>query len=157
MTFLTRYRPYNGVFALPRELDRWMDEAFGSMEWGRGENLRQWWPVTDISETPDHLSVRLEIPGLSREDVKISVENNVLMVRGEKKQETMGEDETFFRTERSYGTFERSFTLPSHYDADHVRASMENGVLTIQIPRREEARAREVQIESGKGTKKIKA
>lgn len=157
MTFITRYRPINGMFSLPRELDRWMDEALGSAQWGAGENLRQWFPVADVSETPEHLTLRLEVPGLTRGDVKISVENNVLTIRGEKKQETSREDESFLRTERTYGAFERSFTLPSHYDPDDVRASMEDGVLTVHIPRREEARAREIQIESGSGPKEIEA
>lgn len=157
MTLITRYRPFDNVFSLPRDLDRWMDEAFGTMQFGRGENLRQWWPVTDVSETPDHLTLRLEVPGLDREDIKLSVENNVLTVRGEKRQETSSEDETFYRTERSYGSFERSFTLPSHFDADNVQAQMENGVLTIRVPRREEAKAREIRIESGGERKEIEA
>lgn len=157
MTYLTRYRPLANGFTLPRELDRWMDEALGNLQWSRGENVRQWFPVTDVSETPENLTLRLEVPGLSREDLKISVENNMLTVRGEKKQETSSEDETFYRTERSYGTFERSFSLPSHFDHDGVKATMKDGVLTIRIPRREEAKAREIAIEGGGEKKKIEA
>lgn len=149
MTYLTRFRPPDSVFSLPRELDRWMDEALGWVPVGRGENLRGWFPATDISETPEHLTLRLEVPGLSREDIKISVENNMLTVRGEKKQETSSEDETFYRTERIYGAFERSFSLPVHIDRDEVKAQLRDGVLTIRLPRREEAKAREVAIEDG--------
>lgn len=147
MTYPTRYRPINGVFSLPRELDRMMEDAFGP--WGRGESLRQWLPVTDISETPEALSLRLEVPGLSRDQVKISVENNTLTVRGEKSQETSSEDETFHRTERSFGAFERNFTLPVYVATDAVKASLEDGVLTIILPRREEAKAREISIAGG--------
>lgn len=158
MTFLTRYRPYRSSFAtLPREIDRLMDEALGSMEWGRGENLRNWFPSTDVSETPEHLTLRLEVPGLTRDDIRISVENNTLTVRGEKKQETSREDETFFRTERAYGAFERSFSLPNHFDHDSIEANLESGVLTIRVPRREEARAREIAIEGGSERKEIEA
>ncbi|MBW3660613.1 MAG: Hsp20/alpha crystallin family protein [Gemmatimonadetes bacterium] len=158
MTFLTRYRPYRSpLSALPRELDRLMDEALGTMEWGRGENLRNWFPVTDVSETPEHLSLRLEVPGLSRDQIKISVEDNMLTVRGEKKQETTREDETFYRTERSYGSFERSFSLPTHFDKDAIHASLEDGVLTIRVPRREEAKAREISIEGSGERKEIEA
>lgn len=157
MTFLTRYRPIDGLFSLPRDLDRWMDEALGSAQWNRGENIRQWFPVTDVSETPEHLTLRLEVPGLSQDDIRVSVENNMLTVRGEKKQETSREDETFYRTERSYGMFERSFALPSHVDQDAVNASMENGVLTIRLPRREEAKAREIRIEGSGERKEIEA
>ncbi|MDX1624568.1 MAG: Hsp20/alpha crystallin family protein [Gemmatimonadota bacterium] len=157
MTFLTRYRPFNDVLSLPRELDRWMDEAMGSMQWERGENIRQWFPVTDISETEDHLMLRLEVPGLSHEDLKISVENNTLTVRGEKTQETSREDETFYRTERSYGSFERSFSLPNQFDHEDVHANLENGVLIVRVPRREEAKAREIEIEGGSERKEIEA
>lgn len=156
MTFLTRYRPFDSVLSLPRELDRWMDETMGSLAWGRGENLRNWFPLTDVSETSEHLTLRLEVPGLTRDQIKIGVENNVLTVRGEKQQETTAEDENFYRTERSYGTFERSFSLPAHVDADNVQASLDSGVLTIKLPRREEARPREIEIKTtGGGTKQI--
>lgn len=155
MTFITRQRPFNSV--LPRELDRWIDEALGAAPWGRGENLRQWFPMTDVSETPEHLTLRLEVPGLSREQIHISVENNMLTVRGEKTQETSTENETFYRTERSYGSFERSFSLPSHVDAENVSASLEDGVLTIRLPRREEARPREIEIQGNSEKKKIEA
>jgi HSP20 family protein len=102
MTYVTRYRPFNNVFALPRELDRMMDEALGS--WGRGgENLRQWFPVTDVSETPEALTLRLEVPGLSRDQLKISVENNTLTVRGRRPGASSGDEAC--RTERSFGAF----------------------------------------------------
>lgn len=153
MTYLTRFRPINGVFSLPREIDRMMEETLGP--WGRGENIRQWFPVTDISETPEALTLRLEVPGLSRDQIKISVENNTLTVRGEKSQETSSEDETFHRTERSFGAFERSFALPPYVDADTVKASLQDGVLKVTLPRREEAKAREIDIEGG--TKRIEA
>jgi HSP20 family protein len=146
MSHLTRYRP-SGIFSVPRELDRFMEEALGS--WGRGENLHEWFPVTDVSETPESLTLRLEVPGLSRDQLKISVENNTLTVRGEKKQETSSEDETFHRTERSFGAFERSFTLPPYVDTDTVKASLHDGVLSVTLPRREEAKAREISIEGG--------
>lgn len=154
MTYLTRYRPINGLFSLPREIDRMMEESLGP--WGRGENLRQWFPVTDISETPESLTLRLEVPGLTRDQIKISVENNTLSVRGEKVQETSSEDESFHRTERSFGAFERSFALPPYADTDQVKASLNDGVLAISLPRREEAKAREISIEGG-GKKRIEA
>jgi HSP20 family protein len=151
MNYVTRYRPLNSVFALPRDLDRLMDDALGS--WGGGENLRQWFPVTDVSETPEALTLCLEVPGLSRDQLKLSVENNMLTVRGEKTQETSSEDETFHRTERSFGAFERSFALPPYVDTEDVKASLEDGVLVIMLPRREESKAREISIE-GDGQKK---
>ena len=154
MSHLTRYRP-SGIFSVPRELDRFMEEALGS--WGRGENLHEWFPVTDVSETPESLTLRLEVPGLSRDQLKISVENNTLTVRGEKKQETSSEDETFHRTERSFGAFERWFSLPAYVDTDTVKASLQDGVLAVTLPRREEAKAREISIEGDGQKKRIEA
>ena len=157
MTYLTRYRPIDSVFTLPRQLDRWMSEAFGDLQLGSAENLRTWFPVTDVSETAEELVLRLEVPGLSREDVKLSIERSTLTVRGEKRQETTTENENFYRSERSYGAFERSFALPAHVDTEAVKASMENGVLTIRFPRREEAKARPIEIEGGGQRKGIRA
>ena len=109
----------------------------------------------DVSETPEHLVLHLEVPGMSRDQIKISVENNVLTVRGEKQQEATQENESWYRTDRSYGSFERSFSLPTHVDSDNVRAMLENGVLTIKLPRREEARPREIAIEGQEGARQI--
>ncbi|CAN5164997.1 Hsp20/alpha crystallin family protein [soil metagenome] len=156
MTYPTRIRPRT-AFSLPRELDRWMDQTLGSLQFGSGESLREWFPRTDVSETADHLTLRLEIPGIRREDLKISVENNMLTVRGEKKQETSSEDEIFYRGERAYGAFERSFSLPSPVNRDEVGASLQEGILTIRLPRREEAKAREIAIEGNGQEKRIEA
>lgn len=156
MTYLTRYRPWSNVLSLPQELDRWMDEAFSTRDWFRAAD-RQWFPVADVSETSDFLTLRLEVPGMETEDIKIGVENNTLTVRGEKKHETKTEDETFYRSERSYGAFERSFALPGYVSNEDVHAQLENGVLTIRLPRREEAKSREIAIESGGSTKKIES
>jgi HSP20 family protein len=155
MNYLSRQRPSGAIFSLPRELDRFMEDTLGP--WGRGESLRQWFPVTDVSETPESLTLRLEVPGLSRDALKIAVENNTLTVRGEKSQETSSEDETFHRTERSFGSFERSFTLPPYVDTDNVKATLQDGVLTVTLPRREEAKAREISIEGGGQKKRIEA
>jgi len=154
MTFLTRYRPVANPL---RDLDRFMDEAFVNPFLTRGENVRQWWPETDVSETTEFLTLRLEVPGLNREDLKISVENNVLSVRGEKKQEMIAEDETFYRTERSYGAFERSFSLPAHINSDAVKAELIDGVLTVRFPRREDAKVREIEIEGNGQPERIEA
>ena len=148
MNNMTRYRPLNSVFAMPRDLGRLMDDVLGG-GWDGGENLRQWLPATDVSETPEAVTLRLEVPGLTRDQIKIAVENNVLTVRGEKTQETSSENESFRRTERSFGSFERSFSLPAYVDSDSVQASLQDGVLSITLPRREETKAREIQIAGG--------
>ncbi|HET7693353.1 MAG TPA: Hsp20/alpha crystallin family protein [Gemmatimonadota bacterium] len=155
MNNMTRYRPLNSVFAVPRDLGRLMDDVLGG-GWDGGENLRQWLPATDVSETPESVTLRLEVPGLTRDQIKIAVENNVLTVRGEKTQETSSENEAFRRTERSFGSFERSFSLPAYVDTDNVQASLQDGVLSITLPRREETKAREIQIAGG-NSKQVEA
>ncbi|HJU87716.1 MAG TPA: Hsp20/alpha crystallin family protein [Gemmatimonadota bacterium] len=147
MNNVTRYRPLGSVFATPRDLSRMIDDVFGG--WETGENLRQWLPATDVSETPEAVTLRLEVPGLTRDQIRIAVENNVLTVRGEKTQETSSENESFRRTERSFGSFERSFSLPAYVDSDNVQASLQDGVLSVTLPRREETKAREIQIAGG--------
>lgn len=154
MTYLTRYRPWSDVLSFPREVDRWMDEALNTRNWFRLAE-RRWFPVADVLETPDHLTLRLEVPGMSAENIKIGVENNTLTVRGEKRHETKSEDETVYRAERSYGAFERSFSLPGYVNNEDVSAKLENGVLTIRLSRREEAKSREIAIESGNSAKEI--
>ena len=154
MNDVIRYRPLNSVFAMPRDMGRLMDDVFGG--WELGENLRQWLPATDVSETPEAVTLRLEVPGLTRDQIKIAVENTVLTVRGEKRQETSSENEKFRRTERSFGSFERSFSLPAYVDTDHVEASLQDGVLSITLPRREETKAREIKIE-GDNRKQIQS
>ena len=156
MNNVARYRPLNSVFAVPRDLGRLMDDVFGG-GWEGAETLRQWLPATDVSETPESVTLRLEVPGLNRDQIKIAVENNMLTVRGEKTQETSSENETFRRTERSFGSFERSFSLPAYVDTDHVQASLQDGVLSITLPRREETTAREIQIEGGNSRKQVEA
>ena len=144
MNQITRYRPLGSVFAMPRDMGRLMDDVFGN--WDLGENLRSWLPATDVSETPEAVTLRLEVPGLTRDQIRIAVENNTLTVRGEKTQETSSENEKFRRTERSFGSFERSFSLPGYVATEQVQASLQDGVLSITLPRREETKAREIRI-----------
>ena len=107
-----------------------------------------WVPAVDIFETPTHdLVVRAELPGLNREDIEVSVENGTLVLKGEKKFDTEVKDEQYRRIERTYGTFHRSFTLPNTVDTNKVGADFKNGVLTVKLPFREEARPRTINVE----------
>ena len=101
----------------------------------------------DIYETGEELVIKAELPGVSREDVNISVEDGILTIQGERKKEEEIEEDNFHRLERSYGKFTRSFRLPKTVDADKTRAGFKEGVLRITLPRREEIKPREVKIE----------
>jgi len=105
-----------------------------------------WVPPTDIFEEADGIRIQLELPGLKPEDVTLTLENSTLTIRGEKKQVAEEKTTKGHRYERSYGAFERSFSLPSTVDPDKVNARFEHGVLTIMIPKAEKAKPREIQV-----------
>jgi HSP20 family protein len=107
-----------------------------------------WVPAVDIFETEAHdLVVRAELPGMSREDIDVTVENGTLVLRGDKKFDSEVKEENYRRIERTYGTFHRSFTLPNTVDTSRVSADFKNGVLTVKLPFREEAKPRSINVE----------
>lgn len=106
-----------------------------------------WLPPVDIYQAADrHLVLKAELPGLKREDIDLTVENNTLTIRGERKREDGIAPERYHRVERSYGPFTRSFTLPSTIDGANVRAEYRDGVLTVTLPARAEARPRQIEV-----------
>jgi HSP20 family protein len=107
-----------------------------------------WTPAVDIFETENHdLVLKAELPGMGREDVEVVVENSTLVLKGDKKFESDVKEESYRRIERTYGTFHRSFTLPNTVDASKVSADFKNGVLTVKLPFREEARPRTIKVD----------
>jgi HSP20 family protein len=113
-----------------------------------GEGLsRSWVPPVDIYETEQHeVVVKAELPDMKREDISVTFENNVLTLKGERKMAAEVADDRFQRLERFYGTFSRSFTLPSTVDAGHITAIYKDGVLTVRLPQREEAKPRQISV-----------
>lgn len=104
-------------------------------------------PPVDIYEDAQHIALKLEVPGVRQEDLDIRVENHTLTVKGERKFEAEEKEENFHRIERRFGSFVRSFTLPQTVDAEKVKASTENGVLTISIGKRAEAQPKQIKVE----------
>ena len=133
--------PLERLYALQREIDRAFEtEANGTAS--------SWVPAMDVVETNDEVLCHLEVPGLTTDDIDIRVQDNMLVVSGEKKAATEEQKEGGFRSiERRYGRFERSFTLPRTIDSQNVRARHENGVLTIVLPKVEASKPRRVEIE----------
>jgi HSP20 family protein len=106
-----------------------------------------WMPPVDIFSTGDHeLVIKAEIPGMNKDDIEITVENFTLTIRGEKKTEQTVRDEQFHRVERSYGVFTRSFALPHTVDSNNVQAEYKDGVLTVRLPIREEAKPKQIKV-----------
>ena len=144
---LVKWRPRGSLFDVRGEVNRLFDSFLPDFPW-RGDVLEgSWIPKVDISETNGELAVAAELPGLNRDDVSIRIENNVLTLKGEKKQEEENKATNYHRIERNYGAFSRSFSLPSTVDASKVRAAFRDGVLTITLPKTEEAKGKEIPIE----------
>ncbi|ARA92073.1 heat-shock protein [Rhodothermaceae bacterium RA] len=146
MSSLMRYTPTMPAFtSLRREIDRIFDDLLRTED-GEQVQTALWAPRTDISETDDHYVLRMDMPGLSKKDVTIELRDDTLTVSGERKSEHEEKKENFHRVERSYGRFFRSFTLPQASDTQKVKAHMKDGVLTIEVPKREETRPRRIEI-----------
>jgi len=149
---LIRYQTPNSVL-LP-SLDRWaslrndLDTLFELPFWS-GSNQRSqlfsgWTPALDLYQDNDNVTAIVEVPGMRKEEIEISLQDGTLSVSGERKEETKGEGAT--RTERFYGKFRRSVTLPTQVDANNVSASYKDGILTITLPKAEEAKPKQIQI-----------
>jgi len=134
-----------------RELRNLQDEMtrlfIGTAPRGREEMAGgSWIPSVDIYEDQDKLILEADLPGLNREDFEISVENNVITLKGERKFEKKVEGDNYHRVERCYGGFTRSFTLPQSVTAEGATADFENGILRVSLPKREETKARKIEI-----------
>lgn len=140
--------PAPELTSLRREMDRLFDRFWED----DGEDLpaiREWVPSLDFSETVDTYMVRLEIPGMEPKDVQVTLQDNVLTVKGEKKEEFKQKDERFYRLERSHGMFSRSLRLPAPVDGAKVNAVFKNGLLTVTVPKAPEAKASSIPIKVG--------
>ncbi len=145
-TLWTRQTPnvWDEIFNIRNDFDRLL---------GRSETqVSAWSPVVDVRETQDQLMLQAELPGMTADDVDVSVENGVLTISGEKRQEIREgeENSNYHLVERRYGRFERRFTLPRSVDAEKVAADYENGILTITLPKVEKAKPRRIQIKASK-------
>jgi HSP20 family protein len=133
-----------------RDFDRLLREAF-SPALAEGEvSTRTWAPPVDIFENGDSLVLKAELPGINPDDVEIRVEDSTLYLKGERKFEKEVKEQNYHRVERTYGTFTRTFTLPNSVDADKVAASYKDGVLTLTMPKKEEAKPKTIKINVSK-------
>ncbi len=147
---IVRYDPFRDLRTLQEEVNRLfstnLTRGFGEEGIGRGA----WNPSVDIYENKDQIVLEAELPGMNRDDFELSVENNVITLRGERHFEKKDDSDNYHRVERSYGSFTRSFTLPQTVSADTATAEYRNGVLRVTLPKREETKSRRIQV-SGEG------
>jgi HSP20 family protein len=143
---ITRWRPFRDLVTVQDDMSRFFEDFFSRplvrTEWTEGVRS----PTVDVSETKDDLVIKAEMPGMNKEDVKISIHDNILTLKGEKKQEKEEKDANYHRIERSYGSFCRSFNLPTSVKADKVKATYKDGVLNVTLPKTEEAKPKEIPI-----------
>ena len=147
---IVRWEPLRDLMTTQREFDRLFREAFSPVL-GEGEvSTRTWAPPVDIYENGDNLVLKAELPGINPDDVEIRVEDNTLYLKGERKFEKEVKEQNYHRVERSYGTFTRTFSLPNSVDADKVAANYKDGVLTLTMPKKEEAKPKTIKINVSK-------
>lgn len=136
------------VFGLSNRLSRLLNDGLGNLDWQfRDSASASWVPAVDIFEEADGIRITAEIPGVKPENVQISLENNVLTIHGSKQQLAEERTERVHRYERTYGEFDRSFTLPATVDANAIKASYEHGVLTVTLPKVEKAKPRQIEVQ----------
>jgi len=136
------------LYQLERRMGRIFNEPFPVFDWKAGEaTTAAWMPLVDIFEEPDHIRLVAEVPGVSPENVKIFVEGNLLTIKGTKDQVAEEKAEKVHRYERTYGAFERTFTLPATVAPEKIKATYENGVLTLTLPKMEAAKPHLIKVE----------
>lgn len=149
---LIRWSPTRELTTFPfeslnmqREINRMFDNFFrgGIQDDGAISFLT---PAVDIAEGDSDYTVRVELPGVSKDDVKITIQDNILTIRGEKKEEKEAKESNYHRTERSFGSFQRSFTLPTHVKSDKIEATYKDGILTVTLPKAEEAKPKQIEV-----------
>ncbi len=149
MRGLTRWEPVSDIQTVSQRMDRLFDELMGRglrRAVDEGGVRGSWVPAVDILEQKDGIVIRADLPGFSGADVDVTVDNGVLTIRGERRLEQASEGETYHRVERSYGLFERTFTLPNSVDVSKIEARFVNGEMHIHLPKREESKPRSVKI-----------
>ena len=143
---ITRYDPFRDLRNLQEEVNRLFTGNVGRGFDDEGIARGSWSPSVDIYENKDHVILEAELPGMNREDFDLSVENNAITLRGERRFEKKDETDNYHRVERAYGSFTRSFTLPNTVTAEGATADYRNGVLLVTLPKREETKARRIEI-----------
>jgi HSP20 family protein len=147
MRTLSRFEPFRGASTLQDQINRLFGDGFEHP--GEESNLTSWAPAVDIFETEHELVVKADLPDIDPKDLDIRVENNILSIRGERKFEKKVSEDKYLRVERAYGSFSRSFSLANTVNSEAIKADYQNGVLTLTVPKREEAKPKQIKVNVG--------
>lgn len=150
---LVRWKPGQDLMAFPsdilgmqRSINKMFDSLFRGDTWDEEVAASLWNPAVDVEERDQEYVLRVELPGVAKEDVNITTRENILTVRGEKKQKKESRESNYHRTERQYGSFQRSFNLPGSVKSDKIEATFKDGILEVVVPKAEEAKARAIEV-----------
>jgi len=140
--------PFRDLSAIQERMNQIFEDALARSR-GREEGLRtgMWTPAVDIYENSDFVVVKAELPGVEKNQISVEVKDGILSLRGERKFEKEVKEESYHRIERSYGSFQRSFSLPVSVDQDQVTARFEDGVLEVKLPKKEKAKPKQIQVD----------
>lgn len=146
---LNVWSPFRHLSVLRDEIDRLFDSPLDALTSNSQQFLNGWLPTVDLYEDRDHLVLRAELPGMKKEDIDISLHGDVLTLSGERKEEGTFEKAETYRAERFLGRFQRTLTLPVAVDTSKVQASYQDGILTVTLPKAEEAKPKQIQVKVG--------
>ena len=147
---IVRWEPFRDLFVTQDRFNRLFNETFSRAFGDEEAPVRSWAPAVDILENEGNIVLKAELPGIDPKDVEVRVEDNTLYLKGERKFEKEVKEENYHRVERSYGSFARSFALPGSIDSEKVQAEYKDGLLTLTIPKREEAKPKTIKINVSK-------
>lgn len=134
-------------FGIQREVNRLFDTFFrGGLQADEAFGTSYWMPAVDIAENDNQYVVKVELPGVDKDDVKVTLESNILTIRGEKKEEKEEKGKSIHRLERCYGSFQRSFALPSTVKSDKIDAAYKDGILMVTLPKTEETKTKQIEV-----------
>ncbi|HXG93199.1 MAG TPA: Hsp20/alpha crystallin family protein [Blastocatellia bacterium] len=140
--------PFRELFDLQRGINQLFDESFGKTLREEAA-LSAWTPAVDVYEDENAFLIKVELPEVSREDVKVNLDDNTLSITGERRLENEEKRDGYHRVERAYGQFYRSFTLPSNVNTEAINAQFKDGVLRLSIPKKEEAKPKQIEVKVG--------
>lgn len=156
MADLRKWEPFRELATVQKDMDEFFRRMLGGLTTGifRREMTGEWYPAIDCYMKENHLVVRADLPGVDPADVDISVTGNTLTIKGERKSETEKKNEGYLYHEATFGSFERTITLPEGVDTARIHASCKNGIIEVTMPAKAEALPRKVKVEIGEGNKK---
>ncbi len=145
---LIPWREHRDFGLLRHDIDRLFDRFFDEWPFSVARKKDSWTPSVDISETGKEVVVKAEVPGMDPKEIDISLHDNLLTIRGERKQEHEEKDENFHRIERTFGTFSRAIRLPAEVDSEKIEAAYNNGVLKIHLPKTKDGSVKKIEVKA---------